>query len=68
MSLVDYLEEKLDLARAGCTCPTEELMASLPVGVEVLADCVEHGRTRKTVGGFYYEHVPGWRWPWRRRG
>lgn len=50
--LIDYLREKLTAARLGCTCPTTAWLARLPVGVLVLTDCVEHGRTRQVVGGF----------------
>ena len=50
--LVDYLRDKLAIAQRGCTCPTPGLLSNFPVGVLVLADCVEHGQTRQTVGGF----------------
>lgn len=55
MSLVEYLREKLEAAKAGCSCPSPEFLASLSASALVLTNCIEHGYVR-TQGG------PKWGW------
>jgi hypothetical protein len=63
--LVDYLRDKLEHAQRGCTCPKADWLATLPMGMEVLSDCVDHGQKRQTVGGYGYMSIGRKRW-WRR--
>lgn len=54
MTLVEYLSEKFDAVKAGCSCPTPEFLERLPAPGVVLTDCVEHGRRRTQVGGLTF--------------
>ena len=47
--LIDYLRDKLAHAQRGCTCPTEDWLATLRPDLLVITDCVEHG-TKKRYG------------------
>lgn len=48
-SLVDYLREKIDAVDARCSCPTSELLATVPAPGFLLTHCVVHGEVRTRV-------------------